>query len=182
MTLMTGRIPIDEITPTLACGEYPAKAVVGELVPIGAVSYRDGHGAIGCNVSWRGPDGQDRPFTRMASAGPGTDRWTATIRPDAVGTWTFTVEAFADPYLTWRTAVVAKLEAGQGPRELANDFAMRAVNTADGARRIVVQRGDLGDVSRIREDDAGRDAEQRRDQEECDEAGAARDFDDVSSH
>jgi starch synthase (maltosyl-transferring) len=126
MILMTGRIPIEEITPTLACGEYPAKAVVGELVPIGAVSYRDGHGAIGCNVVWRGPDGQDRPFTRMASTGAGTDRWTATIRPDAVGTWTFTVEAFADPYLTWRAAVVAKLEAGQGPRELANDLAVGA--------------------------------------------------------
>src|SRR5262245_33395811 len=126
MILMTGRIPIEEITPTLACGEYPAKAVVGELVPIGAVSYRDGHSAIGCNVSWHGPDGRDRPFTRMASAGAGTDRWTATIRPDAVGTWTFTVEAFADPYLTWRSAVVAKLEAGQGPRELANDLAVGA--------------------------------------------------------
>src|SRR5262245_48797389 len=103
---MSGRIPIEDVTPTVSCGAYPAKAVVGELVPVGAVSYREGHDALGLNVVWRGPDGGDQPFTRMVPAEPGTDRWLATIRPDAVGMWTFTVEAFDDPYLTWRNAVV----------------------------------------------------------------------------
>jgi starch synthase (maltosyl-transferring) len=125
MTLMmTGRFPIAEITPTLACGEHPAKAVVGELVPIGAVSYREGHETVGCNVVWQGPDGVVRPFTRMTPEA--SDRWHATIRPDAVGTWTFTVEAFSDPYLSWRDAVIKKMEAGQGPKELANDLAVGA--------------------------------------------------------
>jgi starch synthase (maltosyl-transferring) len=122
--MTTGRFPIEEITPTLACGAYPAKAVVGELVPIGALSYREGHDALGLNVVWEGPDGAPRPFTRMT---PGTDdRWHTTIRPDAVGTWTFAVEAFADPYLTWRHSVTAKLAAGQDARELANDLAIGA--------------------------------------------------------
>ena len=66
-----------------------------------------------CNVVWHGPDGEPRPFTRMDSRAS-NDRWHATIRPDAVGDWTFTVEAFADPYLTWRRAVTEKIEAGQG--------------------------------------------------------------------
>jgi starch synthase (maltosyl-transferring) len=124
MSLMIGRFPIQEITPTLACGEYPAKAVVGELVPIAAVSYRDGHEALGCNVAWQGPDGRAGPFTRMTPSGD--DRWHATIRPDAVGTWTFTVEAFADPYLTWRNRVTAKMEAGQGAKELVGDLELGA--------------------------------------------------------
>jgi starch synthase (maltosyl-transferring) len=125
MTLMmTGRFPIAEITPTLACGEHPAKAVVGELVPIGAVSYREGHEALGCNVVWRGPDGVVRPFTRMTP--DVSDQWHATIRPDTVGTWTFTVEAFSDPYLTWRDAVTKKIDAGQGTTELANDLEIGA--------------------------------------------------------
>ena len=122
--VVSGRFPIEEITPTLAGGEYPAKAVVGELVPIGAVSYREGHDALGLNVVWHGPDGEPRPFTRMSRRR--IDRWHATIRPDAVGEWTFTVEAFADPYLTWRQAVTTKIEAGQGARELANDLAVGA--------------------------------------------------------
>src|SRR5258705_2614719 len=125
MTLMmTGRFPIQEITPTRECGEHPAKAVVGELVPVGAVSYREGHDALGCNVVWQGPNGQARPFTRMT---PGdSDHWHTTIRPDAVGTWTFVVEAFSDPYLTWRDSVTKKMDAGQGSRDLVNDLAIGA--------------------------------------------------------
>ena len=85
---MTGRFPIGgDHARRLAGGEYPAKAVVGELVPVGAVAYREGHDALGCNVVWHGPDGEPRPFTRMV-AGDRHDRWHATIRPDAVGVWT----------------------------------------------------------------------------------------------
>ncbi|MEV6367353.1 maltotransferase domain-containing protein [Micromonospora musae] len=120
---MTGRFPIEDVSPVVSCGRYPAKAVVDELVPVTARAYREGHDALGCNVVWRGPDGATRPFTRMRPGEPGQDRWHATIRPDAVGDWTFHVEAFADPYLTWQNAVTKKLAAGQGPAELANDLA-----------------------------------------------------------
>ena len=58
---------------------YPAKAVVGELVPVSARAYREGHDALGCNVVWHGPDGATRPFTRMRP-GDRQDRWHATIR------------------------------------------------------------------------------------------------------
>src|SRR2546425_615900 len=119
---MAGRIPIEDVTPSVACGRYPAKAVVGELVPISAISYREGHGALGCNVVWQGPDGRARPFTRMRPGEPGTDRWLGTIKPDLVGRWTFTVEAFGDPYLTWRGGVQKKIAAGQGVEDLANDI------------------------------------------------------------
>lgn len=118
---MTGRFPIEEITPSVACGRYPAKAVVGELVPVSARAYREGHRALGCNVVWSGPDGEARPFTRMR---PGwDDHWHATITPDAVGDWTFAIEAFDDPYLTWRDAVTKKTAAGQDAAELGNDLA-----------------------------------------------------------
>jgi starch synthase (maltosyl-transferring) len=118
---MTGRFLIEDVAPSVACGRYPAKAVVGELVPVAARSYREGHQALGCNVVWQGPDGQPRPFTRMTPAED--DMWQATIRPDAVGDWTFTVEAFSDPYLYWRYAVIKKIDAGQGAEDLGNDLA-----------------------------------------------------------
>ncbi|OKI45203.1 alpha-1,4-glucan--maltose-1-phosphate maltosyltransferase [Micromonospora sp. CB01531] len=120
---MTGRFPIEDVSPVVSCGRYPAKAVVDELVPVSARAYREGHDALGCNVVWLGPDGAARPFTRLRPGEPGQDRWHATIRPDAVGTWRFAVEAFHDPYLTWQNAVTKKLAAGQGPAELANDLA-----------------------------------------------------------
>ncbi|WP_422770230.1 alpha-1,4-glucan--maltose-1-phosphate maltosyltransferase [Plantactinospora sp. WMMC1484] len=120
---MSGRIPIEDVTPSVACGRYPAKAVVGEVVPVSARSYREGHAAMGCQVAWHDPDGVPRPVVRMRPGPHGDDRWHAAIRPDAVGGWSFTVQAFDDPYLTWRDAVVKKVDAGQGAAELANDLA-----------------------------------------------------------
>ncbi len=119
---MIGRFPIEDVTPRVAGGRYPAKAVVGELVPVSAVSYREGHSKLGCNVTWRGPDGAQRPFTRMRAGEPGLDQWHAEIRPDAVGRWAFAVEAWGDPYLTWHDAVTKKISAGQGLADLDNDL------------------------------------------------------------
>lgn len=133
---MTGRFPIEDVTPSVSCGRYPAKAVVGELVPVSCVSYREGHHALGVNVVWRGPDGETEPFTRMRAGEPGLDQWLGTIQPDRVGRWTFTVEAFEDPYRTWRDAVVKKIGAGQGLEDLANDLAEGA-DVLDLAVKIV---------------------------------------------
>jgi starch synthase (maltosyl-transferring) len=119
---MAGRFLIEDVSPSVACGRYPAKAVVNELVPVSARSYREGHQKLGCNVVWHGPDDAQEPFTRMVPTDDGTDMWHATIRPDEVGWWTFRVEAWSDPYLTWRDAVVKKIEAGQGVEDLANDL------------------------------------------------------------
>ncbi len=119
---MIGRFPIEDVTPRVAGGRYPAKAVVGELVPVSAVSYRERHSKLGCNVTWRGPDGAQRPFTRMRAGEPGLDQWHAEIRPDAVGRWAFAVEAWGDPYLTWHDAVTKKISAGQGLADLDNDL------------------------------------------------------------
>jgi starch synthase (maltosyl-transferring) len=124
---MSGRFPIEAVSPSIDCGRYPAKAVVGELVPVSARSYREGHSLLGCNVAWHGPDGTPGPFTRMWPGEVGSDTWHATIRPDAVGLWTFRVEAFSDPYLSWRDAVNKKVAAGQGLEDLRNDL-------EDGAR------------------------------------------------
>jgi starch synthase (maltosyl-transferring) len=119
---MTGRFPIEDVSPSVDCGRYPAKAVVGEMVPVAATAYREGHAALGCSVVWRGPNGALRPLTRMRPGEPGLDRWHATVTPDAVGAWSFAVEAFHDPYLTWRDAVGKKLDAGQGLEDLAADL------------------------------------------------------------
>lgn len=108
--LMVGRFPIEDVSPVLACGRYPAKAVIGESVPISAVAYREGHEALGCAVVWRGPDGE-RPPVRMRPAEG--DRWRTVIRPDAVGAWSFRIEAFADPYLTWRDTLRKRIGAAR---------------------------------------------------------------------
>ena len=100
---MTGRLGIDDVTPAVAGGRDPAKAVAGEHVPVTATVWREGHDAVAATVVWSGPDGAERT-TRMVEIGSGLDQFAATIVPDAVGTWTFRVDAWGDPWATWTHA------------------------------------------------------------------------------
>ncbi len=133
---MTGRLGLTDIAPVVSRGRYPARAVIGEQVPIAATVFREGHDAVAANVVWKGPDGAKGPFTRMQPGTPGTDRWHATVVPTAQGRWTFVIEAWSDPLSTWRHAVEVKLEAGQGPEDLANDLAHGASLLVKAARGV----------------------------------------------
>ena len=48
---MSGRLGIDQVEPVVACGRYPAKAVVGELLPVTATVWREGHDAVAATVA-----------------------------------------------------------------------------------------------------------------------------------
>ena len=145
---MTGRLGITDVSPVVSCGRYPARAVVGEHLPVAATVFREGHDAISANVAWRGPDGTDgpaAPFIRMVPGVPGTDRWHATVVPTDEGAWTFAIEAWGDPVATWRHKVEVKIDAGQGPEDLANDLEdgarlmLRALRNVPAERRGVLQ-------------------------------------------
>jgi starch synthase (maltosyl-transferring) len=127
---MTGRadlrLGITDVAPVVSCGEFSARAVVGEHLPITATVFREGHDAVAANVVWEPPAGAGQaapgPLIRMEEYGQEPDRWLATVVPDREGCWTFRVEAWSDPLATWRHAVEVKVEAGQGAEDLANDL------------------------------------------------------------
>ncbi len=110
---MIGRIPVIEVSPSVHCGRWPVKAVVGETIPVSATVFREGHDRLGANVVLRGPDGTKAPFCRMTPGTPGTDRWHATLTPSEQGRWTFWVEGWGDPFGTWRHDAGIKIAAGQ---------------------------------------------------------------------
>ncbi len=120
---VTGRIAIDDVSPVVGCGRYPGKAVVGETVPIAATVWREGHDAVGASVvlKRRGESGRGRSV-RMRPVGVDSDRFAADVVPEAEGFWTFRIEAWSDPWSSWRHAVVVKRAAGQDAEELANDL------------------------------------------------------------
>jgi starch synthase (maltosyl-transferring) len=117
-----GRLGITSVQPVVEAGEFSARAVIGEHVPVSAVVFREGHDAVGASVALRAPDGRKFPFIRMAPGRPGLDEWQVAVIPDQTGLWTFTVEAWSDPLNTWQHALTVKLAAGQQADELANDF------------------------------------------------------------
>lgn len=122
---MVGRLAIEDIRPTISNGNSPAKASVGELIPISALVWREGHDAINATLNITSPTGETSRVTMDAKPSD-PDRRYATVLIDAPGTWSFRIDAWSDPYATWTHAVTAKIAAGQGAEELANDLEVGA--------------------------------------------------------
>jgi len=64
VTHVVGRLGLTSVSPVVAGGTLPAKAVVGEHTPVSAVVFREGHDAVAANVALRGPGGARIPFVR----------------------------------------------------------------------------------------------------------------------
>jgi len=107
-----GRIPVLAVGPVVDGGRWPAKAVVGEPVPITATVFREGHDAVAAEAVLVAPDGTESARVRMVLTQPGTDRYAATVVPTAEGHWTFRVEGWSDVYGTWEHDATIKVAAG----------------------------------------------------------------------
>ena len=123
---MIGRLGIDDVTPVVSGGRVPAKAVVGEHVPVMATVWREGHDAVAATVAWRGPHDRVARQVRMSEQGTGLDLFGAVIVPDAPGLWSFRVDAWSDPWGTTAHALEVKVAADQHADELANDLELGA--------------------------------------------------------
>ena len=155
---MVGRIAVTQISPSVSCGQYPARAVTGQAVVVSATVLREGHDAVGADVVVTAPDGTRLPFLRMQPGTPGTDRWSATLTipddPAAQGMWSFTIEAWSDPLGTWWHDAPLKIEAGVDVDLMLEEGARLYARTAEAANRKLRSRA-LGLVQVLR--DASRD-------------------------
>ncbi|MFC5637023.1 maltotransferase domain-containing protein, partial [Streptomyces bullii] len=152
-TQAIGRIPVRDVRPAVECGRLPAKAVVGETFEVTATVFREGHDAVAANVVLKDPEGRPGPWTPMRELAPGTDRWGAEITADAVGEWTYRVEAWGDPVTTWRRVAGIKVPAGIDPglvlEEGAELYERAAAGVPDGGGRDVV----LAAAAALRDED-----------------------------
>lgn len=150
---VTGRMVIDEIRPTTPGSGYPAKAVVGEAVPVRAVIFKDGHDILAARVLLC-VEGQADPEQVVGLAPVGNDEWEATVTPTRLGTHHLVVEAWTDRHATWAHKVRAKLDAGVGVGvELAEGAqllgsAPPAVENSEAAQAVVAAKKALADRRR----------------------------------
>ncbi|MFD6175698.1 MULTISPECIES: alpha-1,4-glucan--maltose-1-phosphate maltosyltransferase [unclassified Isoptericola] len=108
-----GRIPVLDLSPVVEGGRWPAKAAVGEVVPVEATVFREGHDAVGATAVLLAPDGAVHSTAPMVDVAPGLDRFRGFVQPDGEGDWSYRVEAWSDPYGTWSHDAVIKFDAGQ---------------------------------------------------------------------
>ncbi|WP_342319579.1 maltotransferase domain-containing protein [Corynebacterium mayonis] len=119
---MIGRFGIDDVRPQVSGRTLPSKAVVGEVVPISALVWREGHDAVAATLVIMQPDGEQFSV-HMQQERHRPDYVHAVFVPDTEGLWRFRVDAWSDVMATWRNAITKKLNAGQSDAELANDIA-----------------------------------------------------------
>ena len=104
------RIVIEDVWPEVDCGRYPIKRVVGDEVAVWADLLRDGHDQIAAVLKYGSrtrSGGRRRSRCSTTTAGP------ARFRPDRVGRWRYTIEAWTDRFDSWRADVAKKRDAGQ---------------------------------------------------------------------
>jgi starch synthase (maltosyl-transferring) len=141
-----GRIPILDVEPTVECGRRPAKAVNGETFQVSATVLREGHGVLGAGVVLRDPTGRPGPLVRMRELAPGTDRYGAEVTVTSEGTWSFHVEAWADPIAQWKHDAGIKIPLGQDVELMLTEGAQlferaaRSIRQPPGAARPAAAR------------------------------------------
>lgn len=109
---MVGRIPVMDVSPVVDLGRLPAKATVGEPLPVSATVFREGHDRLGAEVVLTDPAGTRRAPVRMVKRADVPDRYDAEVVPDSVGAWTFEIHAWSDPVATWQHNAGVKIPAG----------------------------------------------------------------------
>ncbi|MFC0582316.1 alpha-1,4-glucan--maltose-1-phosphate maltosyltransferase [Micrococcoides hystricis] len=110
--LKTGRIVVTNVSPVIDCGAFPAKAAPNEDITISAVVFREGHEKVAATAVLFDAAGARIQEKTMTPGAPGTDLFHATLRPPAVGEYTFCVEGWADSVATWAHAAEVKIAAG----------------------------------------------------------------------
>lgn len=113
--LVLPRLVIENVSPLVDSGRYALKRVVGDVVEVGADIYKDGHDLITARVVVKGPGDSNFAAYPLEYDYP-SDRWTGRFTVDRVGRWEMAVEAWPDPFRTWRAALEKRIEAGQDVR------------------------------------------------------------------
>ncbi len=104
-------ILIENITPGLEGGRYAIKRVVGDECVVEADIFRDGAEVLRAQIRW-GKEGESQ-FQTAPLEPLMNDRWHGRFRvPDLADYW-FTLEAWTDPFASWRSALRRWVEGSQ---------------------------------------------------------------------
>ncbi|MGI8730405.1 MAG: alpha-1,4-glucan--maltose-1-phosphate maltosyltransferase [Solirubrobacteraceae bacterium] len=153
------RIQILAPAPMIDCGRFASKRCVGDTVAVGADIFSDGHDVLRAVVRVQAPGAQswqERPLLRIDAHIDG-DRWAGEFEVTELGRYTWTIEAWIEPFAGWRDELRRKIDAGE--TELAGELSEgvvlleRAASRATGddrkriAAALAVLRDERADAS-----------------------------------
>jgi len=124
------RVVIENVSPELDGGKYPAKAVEGECLLVEADIFVDGADTITAELCFRPLGVAAWQCSPMESQG--NDRWQGSFTVGLPGRYEYTIEARVDHFQTWKKGLVKKIEAGQ---DVSLDLQIGALLVDKGAER-----------------------------------------------
>lgn len=97
------RVIINQVTPQVEGGRFPAKAVVGEEFPVRACAFSDGQPILVVRSRWRMCDqGSDLIWAYVPLKGDIDDFWLGNITFTEQQGAVFQIEAWRDDFASWR--------------------------------------------------------------------------------
>ena len=109
------RVVIEEVSPQVNGGRYPAKKILGDHVTVNAAIFSDGHDHVAARLLYR--HATAKQFKSVPFSALPNDLWTARFPVDQLGTWYFTVEGWVDHFDTWLHDLGKRLAAQPDPHE-----------------------------------------------------------------
>lgn len=106
------RVVITHVTPEVDGGRFAVKRVSGESVAVDADIFLDGQDEISCEVQFSGPSGANWEASAMAELG--NDHWRAAFPVTELGQYRYRIEAWPDPFKSWRRDLQKRIDSGQG--------------------------------------------------------------------
>ncbi len=120
--------------PEVDGGRYAPKFTLGDRADLSVDVIRDGHEVLRAELVVQPPTGPARTsaMANVDAASLGV-RWAGTVELDQLGTWTWTVRAWADALASWRHELARKADGGQD--DLTGELAEGALLLAATAER-----------------------------------------------
>jgi starch synthase (maltosyl-transferring) len=106
---LAARIAIENVTPSVDDGRFPANAIVDQAIVVEADVFMDGHEQPGAQLLWRDPRGVEH-IEPMRSRG--NDRWQGTFTPHLLGMHQFAIEGWFDVWGSYRRDLAKNAAAG----------------------------------------------------------------------
>ena len=107
------RVVIENVRPAVESGRFPIKRVLGEEVRVEADIHADGHDLLAAVLRYRAVRGEEAPWLEVPMEPLPNDLWRARFTVTELGTYEYTIEAWPDPFRSWRRDLEKRIEAGQ---------------------------------------------------------------------
>ena len=109
------RVVIEEITPQVNGGRYPACRIIGDEVTVTAAVFGDGHDHIAARLLYKHHTERSWRFVTMEPVS--NDIWTGTFKVNKLGHWRFAVLGWVDHFDTWCSDLKKRLGAQPDPAD-----------------------------------------------------------------